>query len=82
MPIVMPTPEEASQMDWWHRDKVIRSARALLRGYGAIAVPAEPRAWRASPEVRAARKAARAEELRAWGEDVRAEARRINGEAS
>ena len=76
MAVVMPTPEEFARLDWHKRDKAIRAARALMRGYGAaMADDMTADALRPSAEARA-----RAD--RAWGERVRAEARALAGETA
>lgn len=76
MPVALPTPDELARMDWHKRDKVLRAARRLLAAYGEITVPVpKSQRYALTPEQREAREAA-------WGEQVRAEARRLAGEAS
>jgi hypothetical protein len=75
MPILLPTPDELADLDWHKRDKAVRAARALLRGYGVHVEPADRVRWREGRERYAARHAA-------WAESVRAEARRLAGEGA
>lgn len=70
MPVILPTPDELVALDWHKRDKAIRAARALLRGYGAHVEPADGTRYRL-------RKAAKERAWGQWAEEVRAEARRI-----
>jgi hypothetical protein len=71
VPVILPTPDELSAMDWHKRDKVIRKARTLLAEYAAAYVEAMPRWYRMTEEQREASAAARALNDEAWAERER-----------
>ena len=76
MPLTLPTPEELAALNWYQRDRVLRAARRLLAAYGEHVVPTPPsQRYALTDEQRKARDAA-------WGEQVRAEARRLAGECA
>lgn len=75
MPVTLPHPEEFARLDWRTRDKAILAARGLLRAYGGtVSEDMTGDGYRPSREARARRDAQ-------WAEDVRAQARRLAGEA-
>lgn len=75
MPIAFPTPDELAAMPWHQRDRVLRRLRAYERAVGLYVVPTERTTRSAAGE------GVRRNYLREWGEQVRAEARRLAGEA-
>lgn len=76
MPVILPTADELAQLDWHKRDRAVRAARNLLRAYGDAVEPVAPaKRYRLTD-------AQRAEREWAWGEAVRAEARRLAGETA
>ncbi len=82
MAVILPTPAELARMDWYKRDAVLRSIRALERDLGAAFVPADIRRYRMTPEQKQQRAAEITAREAAWGEAVRAEARRLAGECA
>lgn len=73
MPLVLPEPHELAHMPRYQRDKVIARLRAYERALGVYLGPAQPRTRMTAQAI--------AEREQAWGERVRAEARRLAGEA-
>jgi hypothetical protein len=82
MPIAIPTPEELARMDWHKRDRVARTLREYERAVGVYVEAGNPRTTRLTDEGRALRAAEIAAREAAWGEEVRAEARRLAGESA
>jgi len=80
MPLLIPTPEELARMDWHKRDKVARTLREYERAVGVYVGDGNPRTTRLTEEGRELRRKEIAEREAAWGEAVRAEARRLVGE--
>lgn len=74
MPFLLPTPEELVHLDRRQRDRVIARLRAYERDLGLYVEDAVPRTRLTTT--------AHAERERAWGESVRAEARRLAGESA
>lgn len=74
MPFLLPTPEELIRLDRRQRDAVIARLRSYERALGVYVVDAKPRTAMTAEAM--------AERERAWGESVRAEARRLAGECA
>jgi hypothetical protein len=81
VPVLLPTPDELAAMDWHARERAISRARRLLSEYAQRWEPVERR-YRMTEDERTASAERRAEYDRAWGESVRAEARRLAGEVA
>lgn len=76
MPVALPTPDELARMDWYQRERAVRTARHLLRAYGGALTADLPKPPR--PLSAEAQRSGDA----VWGEQVRAEARRLAGEGA
>lgn len=76
MPLMLPTPTELAAMSWHKREKAIQRARRLLRDYGDVFAD-DMTEDLMLPSAEARRRADVA-----WGEQVRAEARRLAGECA
>ena len=81
MPVVLPAPDEVARMNWYERDKVIHRVRTLLRDYTTSYEPVE-RWYRMTDEQKERNAESRTRDEEAWGESVRAEARRLAGEVA
>lgn len=73
-PIPLPTPDELGRMSWQQRDRAVMAARRLVRAYGGTVEADGGTRYRLT-------KAAKEANAREWAEQVRADARRLAGEA-
>lgn len=75
MPMILPTPQELACLSWHERARIIRRLRAYMRELDEYVEPVT----QTKRTARGAKAIAAYE--RAWGEQVRAEARRLAGES-
>lgn len=77
---MVPTPDELAAMPWHKRDKALLQLRSLMSAYGLAFEPA--RRTRMTEAQKARNAARRRKAAQAWGESVRAEARRLERESN
>ena len=72
MPMLLPSPDELIHLDRRQRDRVVQRLRAYEKALGIYVTDATTRTRLTAAAI--------AEREKAWGEQVRAEARRLAGE--